>query len=377
MDKLDLPENDEEESLNEELEEGLEGEFEEELEEETEEDKELAKLLKEEYEMDDNVPLFADDEPEADKYLSTFEKEQLKMTEQIKEFEQDLVAKKDWTLSGEANSKQRPKNSLLEQDLDVEIASKPPPVITEETTKTLEEIIIQRIKDEAFDDVVRKMPPKDSAYDPNRRWELNDEKSKKSLAEIYEDEYTKTQATKTVDEIAVQEKHDEINQLMGSLISSLDALSNWHYTPKRATLEIQVVPNADASAIMMEEFLPLNYSTEQSAIPSEVFKGQVRKSKAELDQTDKKRNLKKSKRKAGLEIKEKETLKKLKSGGETHEVESKKKAIKELMKQKNVTLVVDGKDRKDYKKASANVVEKGDKIQKETKKKAKAGVYKS
>lgn len=48
---------------------------------------------------------------------------------------------------GEANAKSRPVNSLLEEDLDFEHRGKQVPVVTEETTKSLEEMIKKRILD--------------------------------------------------------------------------------------------------------------------------------------------------------------------------------------------------------------------------------------
>jgi U3 small nucleolar RNA-associated protein MPP10 len=337
-------------------------EIEEEVEdEENEEEEEYSRLLKNEF-ANDKSNLFSD-EFDSDKKLSSFEKDQLKMKEQIEGLEKDLVAKKDWTLAGEVNSKQRPKNSLLEQDLDVEIASKPAPVITEETTATLEQIIIQRIKDQTFDDVVRKAPPKDSVYDPNRRWELDDEKSKKTLAEIYEDEYKKSQGNvvKSQNEIELDKKHQEINSLMTDLCQQLDALSNWHYTPKSASLELTVIPAPNVPAISMEEMIPISVSNADLALPQEVFKGKIRKSEQELDSIDKKRNLRKSKRRAGLEKHQHETVKKQKlAESNTQEIITKQKAVKELMKQKNVTLVVNSKNQ--VGKSKATVVEKGGKI---------------
>lgn len=46
---------------------------------------------------------------------------------------------------GEATSRTRPLNSLLEEDLDFDRAARVVPVVTEETTKTLEDLIKGRI----------------------------------------------------------------------------------------------------------------------------------------------------------------------------------------------------------------------------------------
>ena len=48
---------------------------------------------------------------------------------------------------GEASARARPENSLLEEDLDFEHVQKVTPVITEETVRTLEELIKKRILD--------------------------------------------------------------------------------------------------------------------------------------------------------------------------------------------------------------------------------------
>jgi len=79
--------------------------------------------------------------------LSTHQKQQLALAKQIAELEQEAIGPKDWTLMGEATSRARPENSLLEEDLDFEHTAKVVPVVTEETVKTLEELIKRRILD--------------------------------------------------------------------------------------------------------------------------------------------------------------------------------------------------------------------------------------
>lgn len=95
--------------------------------------------------------LFAeDDEAEAEAAsanLSTHEKRMLALREQISALEQENIGPKDWTLLGEATSKARPENSLLEENLDFEHTGKVVPLVTEEKVLSLEEMIKKRILD--------------------------------------------------------------------------------------------------------------------------------------------------------------------------------------------------------------------------------------
>lgn len=93
--------------------------------------------------------LFAEDDKEdGDKAgKSGHERRLERVKQQIEEFEMQNVGPKDWTLGGETSGKTRPLNSLLEEDLEFDHAAKPVPVITQETTETLEDMIKKRIVD--------------------------------------------------------------------------------------------------------------------------------------------------------------------------------------------------------------------------------------
>jgi U3 small nucleolar RNA-associated protein MPP10 len=112
------------------------------------------------------------------------------------------------------------------------------PVVTSEITTKLEDIIKQRIKDKAFDDVERKIKPVEMNYEFKKQTMLDQEKSKISLSQVYEQDYLnkaaevgKTAETGDVVE-KVNPKHEEIRKGLESLFIKLDALSNFHYTPK-------------------------------------------------------------------------------------------------------------------------------------------------
>ncbi|XP_020954462.1 U3 small nucleolar ribonucleoprotein protein MPP10 [Sus scrofa] len=287
---------------------------------------------------------------DSDEVKSSFEKRQEKMNEKIASLEKELLEKKPWQLLGEVTAQKRPENSLLEETLHFDHAVRMAPVITEETTLQLEDIIKQRIKDQAWDDVVRKEKPKEDAYEYKKRLTLDHEKSKLSLAEIYEQEYIKLNQQKTAEE--ENPEHVEIQKMMDSLFLKLDALSNFHFIPKPPVPEIKVVSNLPA--ITMEEVAPVSVSDAALLAPEEVKEknkaGDI-KTAAEKTATDKKRERRKKKHQKHMKIKEKEKRRRLleksnpdQAGKYTKAVASEK--LKQLTKTGKASLLKDeGKDK--------------------------------
>lgn len=178
---------------------------------------------------------------------STLEVRQERLLTRIKELEDEAISEKPWQLKGEVSGPSRPHNSLLEEFVVVDINTRPAPVITEETTMKLEDIIKQRVKDKAWDDVEKKFKPVETPLEYKKKLILNQEKSKESLSQIYEREYLKQKQALDPEDNEKKEEtpqlHNEIRQTMRSLISKLDALSNYHYTPKMVRFVIIYIKN--------------------------------------------------------------------------------------------------------------------------------------
>ncbi|XP_068184649.1 U3 small nucleolar ribonucleoprotein protein MPP10 [Antennarius striatus] len=280
---------------------------------------------------------------------SSFEKRQEKMSKNIEELEKAALGQKAWQLCGEVTAQTRPENSMLEEDVEFDQMSRMAPVSTEETTLHLEDIIKQRIKDQAFDDVVRKEKPKEEVFEYKKRLTLDHEKSKQSLAEIYEQEYLKQNQQNKEEE---NPTHVEIQNLMDTLFLKLDALSNFHFTPKPPVPEVKVVSNLPS--VTMEEVAPVSASDATLLAPEEIKD----KNKAgdilgdtEKTSTDKKRERRHKKKVKRLKIQEKEKsqkLKEAKTAGKNHKPSKAEVAqnVKKLTKGGKATILKDeGKDK--------------------------------
>jgi U3 small nucleolar RNA-associated protein MPP10 len=199
------------------------------------------------------------------------------LEEKIAELEDQIVGAKPWQLRGEVDSRKRPLNSLLEEHVEFETAIKQAPVITEEVTMALEDIIKRRIVEGSFDDVVRREEDEIDTRKP--RPELDFAKSQKSLAELYEDEYLKSvdkanAANEKPQLAAVLEQkrskdQEEVLRRFAHLAYKLDALSNFHFTPRPVVPDLAVKENV--AAIRMEEIIPIGVSDSSLLAPQEIF----------------------------------------------------------------------------------------------------------
>ncbi|KAH6604808.1 u3 snornp [Trichoderma cornu-damae] len=210
---------------------------------------------------------------------SAHERRQAKLAEEMRKLEAASVAKREWTLSGEAAAADRPLNSLLEEDLDFEHVGKPIPVITPEVTEGIEDMIKRRILAQQFDEVLRRRPDADAVPNGTRRGmiELDDSKPSKSLAEVYEEEHVKNANPDTYvsqSDEKLQREEKEVAALWKDVSARLDALSSWHYRPKPSAPTVSVV--ADVAAVAMEDAQPTTASAitgESSRMaPQEVYK---------------------------------------------------------------------------------------------------------
>lgn len=168
-----------------------------------------------------------------DPSLSRHERRQRALQSHISSLEAENVGKKDWVLSGEARARDRPLNSLLEQDLEFDHTGKAKPTVTTESVASLEERIRQRILDQDFDDVERKLPLDPNTLAPAKLMDVSSEPGGgQTLAQAFEQQYQSAAGQgQDVDE-PTRKKHQEISDLFDGICTKLDALSNARYTPK-------------------------------------------------------------------------------------------------------------------------------------------------
>ncbi|KAH9163364.1 hypothetical protein LEN26_000534, partial [Aphanomyces euteiches] len=286
------------------------------------------------------LPLTEDEEEDLAErgILSTHQRRVSHLQQQIESLEEEALGDKPWVLKGEVKASARPENSLLEATLEYDRPTKVAPIITVEVTQELEEVIKQRIRDDNYNDVIRKYAVNEAAQ--KEADELSTEKSKEGLGEIYEKEYMKT-AMGFEDNSEMKKEQEEIDAMFQKLCWKLDALTNFHFTPKPVVREMQV--QSAAPAISMEEAVPIGVSDANLQAPEEVYdkkhkRDGVVRSREEMSQDERKaaRNAKKHARRKARKQKEadEKLVAKVNPGmGNKYE----KKKLLESLQAKNVT----------------------------------------
>lgn len=279
-----------------------------------------------------------EDDKDVEAKLSTYERQQIDIQNQIEQLEKDAVAEKKWALKGEVGAQDRPADSLLTEEVEFDRTAKPVPVITSEVTESLEQLIRRRIQEYNFDDLQRRVVSDLNLKKMKPQFELSDQKSSKSLADIYEDDYKNIPQDVAVSE-ELKKSHDEISEMFSNLCYKLDALSSAHFIPKPAqkSLEIRV----DSAAISIEDAQPLSMSSASALAPQEIYKvgksnnaneirlkNGVTMSRDELTREDKNRLRRAAKRKRSKNAQPAATKK-----------SKKENVIDTLAKNKNITVI--------------------------------------
>ncbi|KAJ8934519.1 hypothetical protein NQ314_013302 [Rhamnusium bicolor] len=262
-----------------------------------------------------------DDPVNNNEVKSSLEARQERLKKKIEIIEQTAIGEKPWQLKGEITAAGRPQNSLLEEIVEFDLTSKPAPVITEHTTLQLEDIIKQRIKDRSFDSVVRKIKPVETPLEYKKKLVLDQEKSKQSLAQIYEKEFLEQEASLNPENIDKEEVEPELH--------------------KELFPELKIINNLPA--INMEEVAPVASSDAALLAPEEVknkVKGEVI-GKSERTTADKNRERRKKKLKQRAHLKEKQKrevlVNKLNPGlGNKYSKEKARKLLQQVTKERNV-----------------------------------------
>ena len=262
-------------------------------------------------EDDIDVHANSDLDASAQKNRSRFEKEAARHAREIANIEAEMIGPKKWEMKGEVFAKDRPANSLLESDISAEKVMRAMPVINEDHTATIEEMILKRVEDGRFDDVI---PPEanTSLMASADAFILSQEKSRKGLGELYEEDEMKKNGI-DADKVEEDDTIIEIKALFHKVTRQLDALAHFHYTPRPVVEDVKL-SKLNVPSMQLEDInlVPENMFGETAA-PEDIYKKKRGREGAlmteeEMKSEDKKRRRNATKAKMKKEKKEKQIV---------------------------------------------------------------------
>ncbi|TRY50528.1 Mpp10 family of U3 processosome protein [Cryptosporidium tyzzeri] len=219
-------------------------------------------------------------------HMSKLSRDKNKMDMIIDELESNIIKEKEWYKLGETSITDREKNSLLDIHLEVpqfssannsvkcidglsnEIISNDKSKV-EDINPYLESIVRQRILNDLFDDVKPKIEllKEFDGENKNEGTEIQTEKSKLSLAEIYSKKYEEQIIGNINDEHSDEKK--QLSGLFTEIMRKLDNLSNHYYATNLPILRDSIL-NENTPALKTEDSIPVIISNSTRLAPQEI-----------------------------------------------------------------------------------------------------------
>ena len=252
--------------------------------------------------------------------LSAFELEDEMIKEKIKRLEENNLKERSWEYRGEMSTNTevhgyREKNSLLDKYLDFDYGDKLKPIITMDLNKSIENLIITKIKNNEFDDIERKLDLINKPTKSKRKLiQIQDTKSSMGLAELYERQYlqeieNKEQEMNDInidDDVKMNNKYAKIIRLKSNLFYDLDQLSRYNYLPKNNILQTNIKIKTNTNPLFLEEITPYTQNNTidgtTTLTANELYKkpkfGRYMKGDNEMTKNDRKQKRRMNKKKA-------------------------------------------------------------------------------
>ena len=209
--------------------------------------------------------------------LSHFAQQQQALSSTLHQLEQQLITPKPWFHRGEVSAMERPSDSLLTTDLQVESNVKQREVMTRAVNESIEEIIRRRVSEARYDDPVKRTALKGKPYKVRESMEVSSEKSVVGLGQLYEQQYMEEKAREdaaasggaadgTVKQHKSKQQQErdkqvsEIRTLFASLVADLSALSQYSYVPAERS-EVRIVRDKDESDVLAAEEVGIDFES--------------------------------------------------------------------------------------------------------------------